>query len=595
MSKNCNERHGNVLSPPDLSKLSIERLGKYEKVKSAIEHAWSGYNVGVLKKHSYMKTFLGILPPDDLAPLSSMSSSPDKSENKNGITWLHSAATLYDSLDTLYIAGLMEEYEEAKLLVLSLPLPIWPTKTFEYSIRVLGGLLGGFAVSGDVELLANAKGVANAMIDGPFRSSPTSLPRKYDVLAPTFSNNMIHWGGILVHRTYALIYRRIRDKMKEHTTNSLAGVGSFTLEFTYLSHLLNNPTYKQHSDAIFQHVNSKTGVVPMLWNVMNGHATGDYHSLGSGSDSYYEYLGKLPILLQLHKKQAIDINNNDNKVDLEMAQSYTNAIENLLFSPNKQRRIWNNEGTKQIVLLMESSYDNTYHHLLCYVPGVLALNSQYYDKNNIQQEQQQKIMASAQRMLDGCWETYNQTTTGLGPESMQISSDMINNIIDSGYYLRPEFVESVFILYRLTGDQRYQDMAWNVFQAIERHCKRELGYVGLKDVNKLGNDDNTYLVDEMPSFFIAETLKYLLLTFAPDDYVSLDEFVFTTEAHPLRRLDLENSKCLESTLLSSSSAHQPVAPIFTFGSNLVIFLVLLKLFYFLRKRRNKLYTKKKQR
>jgi hypothetical protein len=40
----------------------------------------------------------------------------------------------------------------------------------------------------------------------------------------------------------------------------------------------------------------------------------------------------------------------------------------------------------------------------------------------------------------------------------------------------------------------------------------------------------------MPSYFLAETLKYLLLLFGPDDYISLDDFVFTTEAHPLRIL-----------------------------------------------------------
>ena len=31
------------------------------------------------------------------------------------------------------------------------------------------------------------------------------------------------------------------------------------------------------------------------------------------------------------------------------------------------------------------------------------------------------------------------------------------------------------------------------------------------------------------------TLKYLLLLFASDDLISLDDFVLTTEAHPLRR------------------------------------------------------------
>ena len=39
----------------------------------------------------------------------------------------------------------------------------------------------------------------------------------------------------------------------------------------------------------------------------------------------------------------------------------------------------------------------------------------------------------------------------------------------------------------------------------------------------------------MPSYFIAETLKYFYLLFAPDDVLDLKAVVFNTEAHPLRR------------------------------------------------------------
>ena len=39
----------------------------------------------------------------------------------------------------------------------------------------------------------------------------------------------------------------------------------------------------------------------------------------------------------------------------------------------------------------------------------------------------------------------------------------------------------------------------------------------------------------MPSFFLAETLKYLYLIFAPEKTIDLDRIVFTTEAHPLKR------------------------------------------------------------
>ena len=45
--------------------------------------------------------------------------------------------------------------------------------------------------------------------------------------------------------------------------------------------------------------------------------------------------------------------------------------------------------------------------------------------------------------------------------------------------------------------------------------------------------------DLMQSFFLAETLKYLYLVFAPDDVIPLDEWVFNTEAHPLRIFEPE--------------------------------------------------------
>ena len=40
--------------------------------------------------------------------------------------------------------------------------------------------------------------------------------------------------------------------------------------------------------------------------------------------------------------------------------------------------------------------------------------------------------------------------------------------------------------------------------------------------------------DSMESFWLAETLKYFWLTFSDPDLISLDEWVFNTEAHPFR-------------------------------------------------------------
>jgi hypothetical protein len=74
-------------------------------------------------------------------------------------------------------------------------------------------------------------------------------------------------------------------------------------------------------------------------------------------------------------------------------------------------------------------------------------------------------------------------------------------------------------------------MAWDVFSSIEKYCKTTHGYNGLKNVDA----PDQGFAGVMPSYFLAETLKYFLLLFGPDDYLLLDNFIFTTEAHPLRR------------------------------------------------------------
>lgn len=51
---------------------------------------------------------------------------------------------------------------------------------------------------------------------------------------------------------------------------------------------------------------------------------------------------------------------------------------------------------------------------------------------------------------------------------------------------RPETVESLFIAYRLTGDEKYRNWGWEIFSAIEEHCKvPEGGYAAILNVDAL--------------------------------------------------------------------------------------------------------------
>ena len=553
---------------------------RYASVQRAIRHAWLGYKSYVLDRHPYHRHFLGILPFDDLKPVSLSGDS----------IWVHSAATLYDSLDSLYLAGLKEEYDEAVELALSLPLPLHPLKTFEYSIRVLGGLLGAYSVSGDARLLGASIRIADALLDGPFRSSRTALPRSYDVLAPSWRHasswKFWEWGGILVHRTYACVYRIGRDWMGEHRTNSLAGVGTFALEFAYLSKLTGDPRYKDASDKIFRHINghtqngknnnherSSSGLVPVIWNVMDGGIIGGEAGLGAGSDSYYEYLAK----------NAITSQNDPDEVDIAMHESFRRVLRDTMMAKksahlsietkhtdNDQEERGENGRRTRVAYPVQRG--RNFEHLLCFVPGMVAL----YEDTFSTTDEDHGLEILAEEMLEGCWKTYSSTRTGLGPERTLIHQTSDHpKVKEAQYLLRPEFVESVFFLHRLRSeDSKYSEMAWSVFQSIEKYCKMDVGYSGLKDVDSLEslNNRDSNRVNSMPSFLIAETLKYLLLTFAPDSHVSLRDFVFTTEAHPLRQLyTLNPSGARDGQCVGTvGTVRQPIAPVLIVVANLII-------------------------
>ncbi|KAJ7625647.1 glycoside hydrolase family 47 protein [Roridomyces roridus] len=98
----------------------------------------------------------------------------------------------------------------------------------------------------------------------------------------------------------------------------------------------------------------------------------------------------------------------------------------------------------------------------------------------------------------------------------------------TSYLLRPETVESLYIMWRVTGETRWREMGWQIFEAIERETRTESGYASVASVEVVGG----FKSDSMPSYFLAETLKYLYLLFVNDDPVPLDSWVFNTEAHP---------------------------------------------------------------
>jgi mannosidase alpha-like ER degradation enhancer 2 len=147
--------------------------------------------------------------------------------------------------------------------------------------------------------------------------------------------------------------------------------------------------------------------------------------------------------------------------------------------------------------------------LNAFLPGVLVLGGD---------------LPHARRLQDSCFKMWN--VAGVEPELLDYRTMAIR---DPRYPLRPEIIESAYYLHRATGDPKYLEMGRVFYESLSRRCRAGGGYTVLKDVATGAQGDL------MPSYFLAETLKYLYLLFAPPETLDLDKVVFNTEAHPLRR------------------------------------------------------------
>jgi len=102
-------------------------------------------------------------------------------------------------------------------------------------------------------------------------------------------------------------------------------------------------------------------------------------------------------------------------------------------------------------------------------------------------------------------------------------------ITSPGYQLRPEIIESAYYLHFYTQNPRYREMGQTFLADLVRHCRTDAGYAALSSV------ETKEKADRMESYFLAETLKYLYLLFAPREKLDLTQVVFNTEAHPIRK------------------------------------------------------------
>lgn len=490
-------------------------IGRQKKIKEAFVHAWSGY-----------KQFaMGF---DELMPLSH--------HGFDGLGGL--GATVVDALDTAMIMGLDEVVAEAGSWVeqhLSERIRSkGQVNLFETTIRVLGGLLSAYHLSGGDKgtslthagpkpavYLETAKDLADRLLSA-FTASPTVIP---------FSDVILH------------------DKTANPAPGGLSStseVSTLQLEFNYLSSVSGDQKYSLEAMKVMEHIKTLPkveGLVPIYISPQSGEFGGENIRLGSRGDSYYEYLIK--VWLQGGASS-------NTSYLYEMYKEAMNGVRHLLV----RKSIPNG-----LVFVGELPYGSNggfspkMDHLVCFLPGTLALGAtkgltkKEAMKNNMLNFEDLENLKLAEDLTKTCFEMYAVTSTGLAPEIAYFhteefseqghdggnkSSEFVNDIIirpaDRHNLLRPETVESLFVLYRITEDPKYRDWGWQIFEAFEKHTKVDTGgYCSLDDVTSVP----PHRRDKMETFFLGETLKYLYLLFSDSSLIPLDKFVFNTEAHPI--------------------------------------------------------------
>lgn len=377
-----------------------------QRVKEETRHAWQGY-----KQYAWGH--------DALKPLS-----------KKPHDWYAQSLlmTPVDALDTLILMGLKDEADEARELIAS-KLSFdhdMPVQNFEITIRLLGGLLSGYQLSGDVRLLAKAEDLGKRLL--PVFESPTGLP---------------------------YTHVNLRTGQVSGKVSNPAETGTLIMEFGLLSKLTGDPIYFERSKRALVETYrraSKLGLVGSAINVETGRWERTDAHIGGGIDSYYEYLYKCWRLFG----------------DAECKTMWDHSIAgvNKVLGEDTKTGFWYGHADMNSGKRLKSQYGA----LDAFMPALLALGGDL--------PRARKLQESGLRM----WRLH-----GIEPESMDYRT---MKVLSPEYALRPEIIESAYYLHHYTGDARYRAMGREFFEDFVRHCRSEAGYAALKDVRSKAQEDS---------------------------------------------------------------------------------------------------------
>ena len=283
------------------------------------------------------------------------------------------------------------------------------------------------------------------------------------------------------------------DAVRRPITNP-AEVGTMLIEFGTLTKLTGDTTYYNTAKRALlklYSLRSSIGLVGDGINVETGTWTSADCSVSGGIDSYFEYLIKSALLFHDEECQT-------------MWDSTITAINKYLYD-STSTGVWYGHANMNTGKRTATEFGS----LDAFFPDPLCLGGE---------------VQRAAELEESCYKMWNRY--GIEPEQFNYST---MTATDPAYYLRPEIVESAYYLYHYTKDPRYLVMGKTFFDDLRKYCRTDDGYVQLKSVVTHEK------MDGMPSYFLAETLKYLYLLFAPPNTLNFNDVIFNTEAHPMQR------------------------------------------------------------
>ncbi|MEN3370412.1 MAG: degradation enhancer, mannosidase alpha-like 2 [Verrucomicrobiota bacterium] len=369
-----------------------------DRVKREFLHAWNNY-----ERYAWGH--------DALKPLS-----------KTSHDWYGQSLlmTPVDALDTLILMKLDAEADKARALItsqLSFDRDIY-VKNFEITIRLLGGLLSGYQLTGDQRLLALAEDLGNRLL--PAFNSPTGLP---------------------------YVFVNLRTGQVRDPVSNPAETGTLLLEFGTLSKLTGNPVfYDKAKRALVETYKRRSpiGLIGSGINVETGAWTDHDSHISGGIDSYYEYLWKCWLLF-------------GDKDCLEMWNASIPAVHKYL-ADETAGELWYGHAN----MLSGKRTDTTYGALDAFFPALLALSGDI--------PRARRLQTSSFKM----WKFH-----GIEPEVIDYKTMQVKA---ATYHLRPEIVESTYYLHHYTNDPKYRQMGETIFNDFVTHCRTEAGYAALKNI-----------------------------------------------------------------------------------------------------------------